>query len=58
MWVDERKDALWDQKKKMNIEKLIERNLPITILEMQMSRYQQMVNEFEQMVKERNSFFV
>ncbi len=58
MWVDERKDALWDHKKKMNVEKLIERNPTIIFLEMHMSKFRSMVDEFDNMVKERNSFFV
>jgi dynein heavy chain, axonemal len=58
MWEDDRKKHLWDQKNKLAVEKLTEKNLPTTVLERKMAYYKQMISEFDEMPSERNAFFL
>lgn len=58
MWEDEKKKELWNHKSKMNIEKMIEKNTPTPLLERLMNKFKNMIQELEDMPKERNAFFI
>jgi len=46
MWEDERKRHLFDNKNKLAVEKIVDKNPTTTLLELKMSFYKQMINEF------------
>jgi hypothetical protein len=58
MWEDDRKKHLWDQKNKMAVEKIIDKTPSTTWLELKMSYYKVMIQEFDEMPKERNAYFI
>jgi len=58
MWEDDRKKHLWDQKNKMAVEKIIDKNPSTIWLELKMSYYKNMIAEFDEMPVERNAFFI
>ena len=58
MWEDDKKRPLWDQKSKCAVEKIIDKNPSTTYLEFKMSQYKIMIQEFDEMPKERNAFFI
>lgn len=58
MWEDDRKKHLFDNKNKLAVEKIIDKNPITTYLELKMSYYRQMINEFEEIPVYRNAFFI
>jgi hypothetical protein len=58
MWEEDRRKDLWSHKKKLNIDKLVEKK-PYTVqLERKMMFYKTLVLEFDEMPKERNALFI
>lgn len=43
MWNDEKKKELWDHKRKLNVDKLIDKNPPTPLLERYMMKYRNMI---------------
>jgi hypothetical protein len=58
MWEDERKRHLFDNKNKLAVEKIVDKNPLTTQLELKMSYYRQMIYEFEEIPVFRNAFFI
>lgn len=58
MWEEERRKNLWNHKQKMQIDKLAEKNVSTVIIEKYMERYKAIIQELEDMPKERNAFFI
>lgn len=58
MWEDERKRHLFDNKNKLAVEKIVDKNPTTTLLELKMSFYKQMINEFQEIPVYRNAFFI
>lgn len=58
MWEDDRKKHLFDNKNKLAVEKIVDKNPTTTYLELKMSYYKQMINEFQEIPIFRNAFFI
>ena len=58
MWEDDRKKHLFDNKNKLAVEKIVDKNPITTYLELKMSYYRQMIHEFEEIPVYRNAFFI
>lgn len=49
---------LWENKHKNAIDKVIDKNPSNAYIELKMSYYKQMIQEFDEMPKERNAYFI
>lgn len=58
MMDDDRKKKLFDNTGKINIDKMIEKKPSIHLLEQKIQQYKQMMNEYDEMPRERNAFYV
>lgn len=58
MWEDDRKKHLFDNKNKLAVEKMTDKNPMTTYLELKMSYYRAMIQEFEEIPVYRNAFFI
>lgn len=55
---DDKKKSLWEQKNKLNVDKMIDKNPTTHHLELKIQYYKQMINEFNEMPRERNAFYI
>jgi len=58
MWEDEKKRKLFDHKLKLSIDKDLDKNIEIRVMENKMTMYKNAIIEFHEMPKERNAYYI